>query len=427
MAFIRFAIVFSVLPATTVGSAFPPEEYVARLHRAQSMMKQNGMDALLLTMEAHHYYFTGMQSEFWASPTRPYYLVIPAVGKITAVVPSIIEPLYKECDHTVDRVLSWNSPQPDDDGISLLVSVLKSLQPSKVGSRAVIGAELGPEFQLRVPVSDFLRVKELSKNAAKILDASDLLKRLRAVKSEAEIATQQQICKSQSEALNNIPKIVHAGITEKEACRKAKIELMRAGADRVLFAACRSGPGGYIEIVGAATDRKLAEGDVLFIDTGAVLDGYFCDFNRNWYVGWEVPPELQAVHEAVYDAIEAGIQAAHPGRGTADIFQAMAEKLPGSGSNVGRSGHGSGLVITEWPSIMSASAGENVTLEEGMVFSVEPALGYGDMGQFLVQEEVIVIRKGGAKLLSERGPVAMPLITAGLASGADRDTQIRSV
>jgi len=52
------------------------------------------LGALFLTMEAHHMYFTGMNSEFWSSPSRPYYLVIPAEGKITAVVPTITQLLY---------------------------------------------------------------------------------------------------------------------------------------------------------------------------------------------------------------------------------------------------------------------------------------------------------------------------------------------
>ena len=47
-------------------------------------------------MEVHHMYFTGVQTEFWNSPTRPYYLVLPADGAITAVVPSISETLYQD-------------------------------------------------------------------------------------------------------------------------------------------------------------------------------------------------------------------------------------------------------------------------------------------------------------------------------------------
>merc|ERR1719163_2769639 len=96
------------------------------------------------------------------------------------------------------------------------------------------------------------------------------------------------------------------------------------------------------------------------------------------------------------------MKAALPGANTADIFHAMARQMPGPESTVGRAGHGLGLVLTEWPSISPAKANQNVTLQDGMVFSIEPSLGFGEQGQFLVHEEVIVVRDGGAELLSTR-------------------------
>jgi len=237
---------------------------------------------------------------------------------------------------------------------------------------------------------------------------------VRAVKSESEIAHQRLMCQRQSEALDRIPSVVHAGMTEDDACRMARIELLQSGADRVPYMSCRSGAGGYDDIVGAATQRVLRDGDMLIIDTGSMREGYYCDFNRNWYVGdaADIPKELVAVQEALYAAVDAGIRAARTGQNTADIFHAMSAKLPGPESTVGRAGHGSGLAITEWPSILPAVADQNVTLEEGMIFSIEPSLGFGDRGQFLVHEEVIVVRSNGGELLSERGPRTIPTISA---------------
>lgn len=417
MSFPRRILALFLLLRLSAAALFPAEEYAGRLQRAQGMMKTEGIDALFLTMEAHHFYFTGMQSEFWASPTRPYFLVLPAEGQITAVVPTISGTLYEECKHTVGQVLTWPAPRPEDDGVSTLVDVLQGIVPSKQGGRAIIGAELGSELSLRMPGSDFMTLKKRIKSKAQIRDASRLLLKLRVMKSPAEQAIQKQLCKFQSDALDRVPHILKAGMTEKEACRAARIELMKAGADRTPYMACRSGPGGYTDIVGSATDRKLREGDVMIIDAGTMLDGYMCDFNRNWYVGREVPPELMSVQETLYQALEAGIQAAQPGRTTADVYQAMADKLPGAGGDsVGRAGHSVGIAITEWPSILPASAGQNVTLEDGMVFALEPALGFGKLGQYLVHEEMVVVRAGGAVLLSQRGPRSMPLISNGLAT-----------
>merc|ERR1719310_1814384 len=110
-------------------------------------------------MEAHHKYFGGIKTEFFESPTRPYYLVIPAQGLMTAVVPGLISPLYK-ASPTVGRTLSWSAPQPEDDGISLLVGVLEDLRRN-LPDNLVIGAELGPELDQRMPAADFVRLKKV--------------------------------------------------------------------------------------------------------------------------------------------------------------------------------------------------------------------------------------------------------------------------
>jgi len=402
----------ALLLAWPACAVFQGPEYAARLQRAQEMMQRQGFHALVLTMETNHIYFTGISSEFWQSPTRPYYLVVPSEGKITAVVPSIISPLYEQCSHTVGAVHSWPSPRPEDDGLSALSEVLEGVLPSEPGKIGRLGAELGWEFSLRMPMADFRRLEGALGGRAEFRDATPLLKLLRTLKSSAEVRTHKETCLRQSSAMDRMPTLLRAGMTEREVCRLARIELFRAGADRVPYMSCRSGPGGYDDIVGAATDRELQEGDVLIIDTGSMREEYFCDFNRNWFVGSEVPAELRGVQDALYSAVEAGIKTARPGKNTADLFHAMAAQLPGPESGVGRFGHSVGLAITEWPSILSAAAGQNVTLQEGMVFAVEPSLSFGNSSQFLVHEEVIVVRPDGGELLSHRGPRGMPLIPA---------------
>jgi len=258
------------------------------------------------------------------------------------------------------------------------------------------------------------RLEDTIKPRITVKDATALLFKLRAIKSDAEVELQRELCHMHSNALDKIPDIVRVGMTEREIARLARIEVLKAGADHVPYIACRSGAGGYTDIVGAATNRRIVQGDTLIIDVGSMLAGYCCDFNRNWYVGTEVPQELISAHDSLYSAVDAGIQAAQPGRTTADIFHAMASALPGPESSVGRAGHGVGMVLTEWPSILPAKSNRNVTLEDGMVFAFEPSLGFGDNGQFLVHEEMVVIREGRSELLSIRGPRSLPLITKGL-------------
>ena len=73
----------------TPERGFPVSEYCARLGRAQGLMAKAGLSALLLTTEAEVRYFTGYLTRFWESPTRPWFLIVPAAGNPVAVIPLI--------------------------------------------------------------------------------------------------------------------------------------------------------------------------------------------------------------------------------------------------------------------------------------------------------------------------------------------------
>jgi len=207
---------------------FPQDEYNGRLARVQKAMRGKGLGAMFITQEVHHSYLTGMMMEFWQSPTRPFFLVVPAHGQIIAVVPNIIGINYQKCVATVGKVVTWASPNPDDDGISLLVEVMRDVMSAVPhGIPAVIGAELGPESQLRMPTNDFIRLSALMLPYGTFVDASQMMFRVRLLKSAAETERIKQICYIQSEALKNIPIVVSVGMSERQACRAAAVELLK--------------------------------------------------------------------------------------------------------------------------------------------------------------------------------------------------------
>ena len=80
-------------------------------------MRAADMDALLFMSEREFTYFAGFQSNFWQSPTRPWFLILPAKGKPIAVIPSIGKNALSIS--WIDDVRIWTSPNPEDEGISL--------------------------------------------------------------------------------------------------------------------------------------------------------------------------------------------------------------------------------------------------------------------------------------------------------------------
>jgi Xaa-Pro aminopeptidase len=260
-----------------------------------------------------------------------------------------------------------------------------------------------------MPIRDFDSLRDRVGNLT-FADGSPILWSLRRVKSPAEVARLRHVCRLASAAFEALPQRLRIGDSEIEARRQMQIELAEKGADSAPFVAVVSGKGGYSQCIVGPSERRLDDGDVLFIDTGATYDGYFCDFDRNFAFG-HISDAAKCAHETVWDATEAGIAAARPGATTTDLWRAMAEVLDAAGSkglNVGRMGHGLGMQLTEPPSNMP---GDDTALVPGMVMTIEPGMEYAP-GCMLLHEENVVITEEGAELLSRRAPREMPVITA---------------
>jgi Xaa-Pro aminopeptidase len=376
---------------------FPASEFEARLDRAQRLMHEAGLGALLLTTEPEIRWFTGFLTQFWQSPTRPWFLVVPAHGKPVAVIPGI----GAECMGRtwIEDIRTWSSPDPADDGVTLLAVTL-----AEVKGPGPVGLPMGPETHLRMPLNDFARLKK----GLDFSDATALIRALRSVKSEAEIAKIRFAAQAASAAFSRVPDILSPGMRDDACFRVFKIAALQAGLDDVAYLVGGAGPGGYGDIISPPSGRELAAGDVLILDIGGLHDGYFCDFDRNFAVG-KIADDARRAHETVWQATEAGLAAARPGATFADLFHAMQGVMATEGAgdaDVGRLGHGLGMQLTEFPSI---TPWDQTILEPGMVLTLEPGMAIAP-GRMMVHEENIVIRADGPELLTIRAAREMPVI-----------------
>ena len=380
---------------------FSEREFESRTERAQSLMRDLEVDAILLTTEPQVRYFSGFLTQFWLSPTRPWFLLIPATGKPIAVIPGIGLAGMKQT--WIDDIRSWSSPQPKDDGVSLLCQSIRDL-PRRFGRVAV---PLGIESYLRMPASDFQKMHANLSNI-EFVDCSESLLQLCSVKSEAEIEKVRYVCELTSDSFNSLPEFANIGDSERDIVKQMRIDLLNRGADTTPYIVSASGPGGYGDIIMGPTDRVLEDGDVLIIDTGTVFDGYFCDFDRN-YAFASASDQAKRAYETVSQSTDAGFAAARPGATTSDIWRAMwsvLEKGGTEGNDIGRMGHGLGAQLTEWPSITSD---DETTLTAGMVITLEPGMSY-DGGKLMVHEENILITESGASMLTKRAAEELPVI-----------------
>jgi Xaa-Pro aminopeptidase len=380
---------------------FTLREFEQRTLRAQKVMGEHGLDAIVVTLPPNVRYFTGFDSQFWESPTRPWFVAVPAGGKPIAVIPEIGGP--EMATTWIDDIHTWPSPRPADDGTSLLAGILKGLKRRS----GRVGFELGSEMSLRMPVMQFLELRDRL-DGIEAVNGSPCIWEIRMVKTEAEIDHIRHVCELVSDAYDAVPNLVGIGDSERQAAAKLRMELARCGADSTPYLPAISGPGGLSQIVCGPHDRILGKGDILFFDTGSTYDGYYSDFDRNYAVG-SVSLEVSRAHEAMWLATEAGIRAAVAGATPADLYASMARIIADAGSvgnNVGRLGHGLGMQLTEPPSNMS---GDSTVLQPNMVICIEPGIEYAP-GKMIVHEETVVIRSDGPELLTRRAPRELPVI-----------------
>ena len=385
-------------------------EHRSRVASVQARMEELDLGALFITSEDNFRYLTGFNAPVWQNLTRPRYCVVPAAGDPILILPSGNEVIADKTAPWIADVRTWVAPNPADDGVSVAADALGS----SAGDRR-IGAELGRESRVTMPIGDFLRVRD-AVAPREMVDADWMIRTLRMVKSPAEIALMRYVCQLVSVAFEALPAYVHTGDTEREVAAKFQSRVFENGGEKIPYLICTSGAGGYPCINLGPTDHVLEAGDVLILDTGVSHEGYFCDFDRDYSFG---PPNdaVRRAYDAVWRATEAGIAAARPGNKTSDVWQAQAEVLADAegkqvdrvGFGAGRYGHGVGMRMCEPP---SNSPADDQLLVERMTLTIEPGLPFVVDGEkkILVHEENVVVTPSGGELLTRRAPSEMPVI-----------------
>jgi len=376
-----------------VSRGLPVSEYEGRVARAQARMDEAGLGALLLTTEPEVRYFTGFLTRFWESPSRPWFVVLPVRGGPIAVIPSIGAALMGTT--WVEDIRTWAAPDPEDDGVSLLAETLR-----EVGGPVGVPSHL--ETHVRMPLADFARVR--AQAGLEFTDDRGIVAGLRAVKSEAEIGKIAESCEVAARAFARVGEIAAPGVALAQVFRDFQRLLLEEGADWVPYLAGGAGPEGYADVISPATGVPLAEGDILMLDTGAVCDGYFCDYDRNFAIG-RASEGQRAAHARLIEATQAGLEVARAGVRADEVWQTMAA-VTGAGEGAGRLGHGLGMQLTEG---LSLTAKDRTVLQPGMVITLEPGVETAP-GRILVHEENIVITEGAPRVLSPLAGPELPVI-----------------
>ena len=199
-----------------------------------------------------------------------------------------------------------------------------------------------------------------------------------------ELKRMDRACAIVHDAIEAAARAIEPGVTTDELDRIAEKVIREAGA-RPAFVGYRGYPKTLCvsvndEVVhGIPGKRKLAAGDIVGIDCGAVVEGYFGDAARSFPVG-KVRTEASRLLADTQEALARGIAAARPGARISDIGAAVEEFAAPRGYGIVREfvGHGVGTALHEEPQVPNyGPGGRGPVLKEGMVIAIEPMLNLG--------------------------------------------------
>jgi Xaa-Pro aminopeptidase len=372
---------------------FERDEYLTRVARVREEMARIGLDGLLLTSGPNLTYLSGYPSPLRAG-SRPFIFVLPQVGS-----PILIVHTGRELEA---RGYSWVDDIRTYHALSRapLPEIREALQDAGL-MQGQVGAELGAEQSLDMPVDDFLELGRLLP-AVCFADAGLALWPVRIRKSAAEIACVREACEATTRAYQRTFAQARAGMTEADVARLMTVASLEAGADSP-WVIITSGAGNYDLASKLPSRRRLEVGDFVWMDSGSAVGGYWSDFGRAGVVGGATA-EQQDAQKRIHEITMLGVDVIRPGITTGEVARRCKAALLRLDLPItscvsdlaARVGHGLGLMTTELPHV---AEDDETVLKPGMIVTVEPGVATS-FGIFHVEENVLVTEQGH-EVLSE--------------------------
>lgn len=364
------------------SARFPDDVYAQRLKAAANVAAGAGLAGLVITPGYDLRYLTGSRAQTFERLTA---LVLPSDGAPSIVVPRLELAALRESAVTElgVRVQDWV------DGENPYELVRDALGGTAPLTTAVTDAM--PALHL-LPLADVL-------GEVPVL-ATDVLRRLRMIKDAAEVDALRKAGAAIDRVHARVPEFLMPGRTEADVAADIARAIVDEGHSEVAFIIVGSGPNGA-DPHHECSDRVLQHGDVVVVDIGGPYDpGYNSDSTRTYSIG-EPEPEVARQYSVLQRAQRAAVEAVRPGITAAEIDAAARDVLAAEGLAdvfVHRTGHGIGLSVHEEPYIV---AGNDLRLEEGMAFSVEPGIYFpGQWGARI--EDIVIVTSDGALSVNSR-------------------------
>jgi Xaa-Pro dipeptidase len=366
------------------------DERAARIARAQRLMGQRRLAALLLTGGTSLEYFTGVR---WGLSERLFAVVLPAGGP-----PFVVSPAF-EADRAREQLALGPLGQHTDLGTWEEDESPYRLLADGLRQRGVASATVGVEETVRQVFSDGL-AREVP--AVTLVSGTPVTAGCRMVKDQHELALMQLANEVTLAAYHAAWQAIKDDMTQADVSR-----LIAQAHDRLGFPGGASVQTGEFSALphGSVAPQRIRPGTIVMIDGGCEVEGYNSDITRTFVLGTPTD-KMRRVFDIERRAQDAALAAARPGVECQAVDAAARRVITEAGYGPGytyfshRVGHGIGMDGHEWPYLVG---GNTLPLEPGMTFSDEPGIYLrGEFGMRL--EDDMVIAADGARLFTPQSP-----------------------
>ena len=384
---------------------FPESEYKWRMERAARLQKEENLDGLILTQSENVYYTTGIPHVDVLKNIKD---MPPTITILTQDMGTILvgrwppsHVIIKECCWP-ENIVSYSEDENPAD------AVVRALKEYGLG-KGRVGMELGEGVRLGISVNqlDLLRKRAWESAGIQIVDGSEVVWRLRSVKSDFEIERLKRSAYATCKALEYAINVVEVGMNEIELARKAGRVMMDEGAfwynTQVLyppFWAC------------IAFDVKIPKGYICF-DFGSEYRHYLTDMHRVVALGKKPTEEEKHLYNVRAEANDVIQNSVKPGKSFNKVLMELKTFVEESGCMMPENhvGHGIGLEVHEPPKIGASTEpqpysgsgmpGYPTKFKVGMVFTLEPSIQDPELPISFNCEDDVVVTETDCKLLAE--------------------------
>jgi len=362
------------------------EERQARIEKAQRLLKEQKMEALILDAGTSLKYFTDIN---WWPSERTMVAIIPAKGEIRYVCPGFEESRFRELIKIGKDVYAW---QEDESPFKLIATVLKDI--------GIQSGNIGIEERLRFFIFDGVRKEASHLNYT---SGDPVTMPCRMIKSSAELALMQKASDITIAGIKFGISQLHEGMTQGELSAIISEAQEKSGGNSadalVLFGESSAFPHGSIK------PQTLKKGDIVLMDCGCSVGSYVSDITKTIVFGAEPTKRQIEIWNLEQRSQAAGFNAAKIGAACEEVDAAARKVITDGGFGPGyklpglphRTGHGIGMDGHEWGNMVK---GNKQLLKPGMCFSIEPTISIpGEFGVRL--EDCVYMTEDGPKWFSQ--------------------------